>query len=131
MVFEDIIRELKSLIRDALIQKESERELEETLFEDVWIESDEDWRKLYDDDIPSTLKDILEKVGLSCRIFHKKDDVPGPEYVANCVTRSGRKMALGFDVDYDHEAGEVTLMFAQAWRDAEWTPSQLVYYHET
>ena len=131
MAFERLVRELKSLVRRALAKREAERALEEALFEDVTIESDEDWRALWHDEVPSTLKDVLERAGLSCRIFHKKDEVPGPEYVANCIARGGRKVALGLDVDYDHEVGEVRLTYVKAYGDAEWTPSQLVYYHET
>ena len=129
--FDSLVREIRNLVQDSLFKKEVSRELDELIFEDVWIESDEEWRKLFHDDIPETLKEVFRKIGLFCRIYHKKDDVPGPEYIANCITRSGRKVALGLDVDYDHEVGEVVLTFAQAWSDAEWTPSQLVYYHET
>jgi len=128
--FKELIRDLKALVRRALREKESEVELYETLFEDVDIKSEEDWISLYHDEIPSTLKAILEKVGLACKLFHKKDAVPGPEYVANCITRTGRKIALGLDVDYDHEVGEVKLTYATAYGDEEWTPNQLVYYHE-
>jgi len=130
-MYEDVEKELRELLREAMHLKESGKELEETLFEDVWIENEEDYRRLFDDEIPSTLKEILERIGLSCRIFHKKDDVPGYEYLANCMTRTGRRIALGFDVDYDEVSGEVMLLFASAWRDSEWTPNQLVYYHET
>jgi len=75
------------------------------------------------------LKEILDKVGLNCKVFFKKDDVPGFEYVANCWYK-GRRVALGFDVDYDTELGEVNLLGVEAWRDREWTPNQLVYYTE-
>jgi len=130
-VWKDIVTELRELIEEAIQYKESEKELYATLFEDVWIESDEEWREYYHDEIPYALKEIFKELGLSCRLYHKKDDVPGPEYVANCVNRAGRKIALGLDIDYDYDAAEVVLMFASAYRDAEWTPNQLVYYHET
>jgi hypothetical protein len=121
VVFEEIVSELRSLVREALRKKEAEREIGEALFEDVEMRTEEEWREYFHTEIPAVLRKILRSAGLSCRLYHKKDDVPGPEYVANCVTRDGRKVALGLDVDYDDVAGEIVLMYAQAWGDDEWT----------
>jgi len=130
MVMEELIRELRDIVREAFRLKQSEREIGASLFENVFIGSDDEWREVFHEDVPNALRELLEKVGLTCSIFHKKDDVPGYEYLANCVSRTGRKVALGFDVDYDYEIGDVYLAFASAWRDSEWSENQLVHYHE-
>jgi len=130
VVFEEIVSELKSLVREAFRKREAEREIEEALFEDVEIKTEEEWKEYFHTEIPAVLRKLLRSAGLSCRLYHKKDDVPGPEYAANCVTRDGRRVAVGFDVDYDYDTGEIVLTYAHAWGDDEWTPSQLVHYHE-
>lgn len=131
MGLEGLVREIRLLVSKALVAGEDSREIEETLFEDVRdVDTEEGWKELYHRDIPGALRDVLRRVGLSCRIYHKKDDVPGYEYVANCRAESGRSVALGFDVDYDPEVGEVSLATASAWGDREWNPDRLVYYHE-
>ncbi len=131
MGLERLVEELKSLVKTALAQGEDSREIEETLFEEVYdVDTEGEWKELYHRDIPDVLREALKKIGLTCKIYHKKDDVPGYEYVANCWTKTGRSIALGFDVDYDPELGEVNLVTASAWRDRVWNPNQLVYYHE-
>ena len=126
----EIVDEIRGLVKRALRKGEAEAEIEETLFEDVYIESDEDWETLLHEDIPAELRNLLKQAGLACNVYHKKDDVPGFEYVANCITKDGRPVALGFDIYYDYEFGKVTLLSAEAWANVRWSPSQLVYYHE-
>lgn len=132
--FEDVVRDIKALVREALRRGEAEKEIYETLFEDVTVNSDQEYKELVDEDIPSALRKALEKVGLICTIYHKREAISGYEYLANCVTKTGRKMALGFDVDIREfesiGAGEVELLVGYAARDTEWSPSRLVYYHE-
>lgn len=123
-----IAREIRDLVREALEKGESEKEVEETIFEETRISSEKDYWDLWHIDVPEELRRILDKAGLSCSLYFKTEEVPGPEYVANCVTEDGRPIALGIDVDYDPETDETTLSFVQAWRDKEWSENQLVYY---
>jgi len=126
----ELAEEIRSIVQEAMREKEGERELYETIMEDVEIKTDRDWRDVFDYEVPSILKRVLERAGLTCSLYHRKDDVPGFEYVANCTTKDGERIALGFDVDYDPDTYEVQLQFVQAWRESRWTPTQLVYYHE-
>ena len=122
---------MRNLIGDAFLLGQSGEEMDVTLLENVVIESDEEWWELFYKDVPRVLKRALSENGLSCTIYYKKDDVPGHRYLANCSTiRTGRRVALGFDVEYDHELGEVYLCLATAWRDVSWTKNQLTHYHE-
>ena len=130
MLFSTLVKTLRKVVEEALETGEGGEEAWKTLIEDTTIDSESEWREIYHSEIPSILRDSLRKLGLDCRLFHKKDDVPGFEYVANCVTREGRRIALGFDVDYDYEIGEVVLSFIKAYRDSEWAPTQLTHYHE-
>jgi len=129
IVPDDLVREIKLLVITALASGEDSRVIEETLIEEAVVDTDEDWKELYHKEIPSVLRRILEKASLSCSIYHKKDDVPGYEYVANCTTKSGEHIALGFDIEMDYEFGDVTLIGASAWKGKEWSPVYLVYYH--
>ncbi len=127
---EDLADEIRVMVNKALRKGESEEEFWETLLEEVTIQSESDWREVFHKEVPDILRQALEKAGLTCTLYYRKEDVPGFEYVANCVTKDGRKVALGFNVEYDPNAQEVRLILGVAYRGREWTPNQLLYYRE-
>lgn len=126
----DIAKKFRRLVTCALHEKECEQMIDETIFEDVEMTTFEEAKKLYEKEIPETLNIILKEAGLNCDIYFKKDDVPGPEYIANCWTRDGKKIALGIDVEYDPEVGIVRIVFARAYSGAHYPESVLVYYKQ-
>lgn len=110
---------------------EIDEDVFETLLEDVVI-GDQDWdeyRRLFHEDIPTVLMAMFREAGFSdCKIYDLRDGVTLPEYLANCVTEDGMKVAIELDVEYDPEAGEVELLLFRAYKDSYWLPSILVYY---
>lgn len=95
----------------------SGRAAEEDVDEVVWEEvfggeepTESAWKWLWHRDIPEVLKEALEKAGLTCTLYYKREEVPGYEYLASCITRGGREVTVGFNLSYDHEADELTLL---------------------
>jgi hypothetical protein len=76
--------------------------------------------KLYHEEIPWALREILEKAGLVCEtLYHKKDDVRGFEYIADCIVND-KKIRIGFDIEYIH--GNIDLLLAETEVVDEVTP---------
>ena len=49
---DELLRELKEVIKRALRMGESEEQIEEPLTEDVFIETDEEYRRAFEDEVP-------------------------------------------------------------------------------
>ena len=110
---------------------EIDEDVFETLLEDVAI-GDQDWdeyRRLFHEDIPRILMAMFREVGFTdCKIYDLKDGVTLPEYLANCTTRDGTKVAIELDVEYDPETARVELLLFRAYKNSYWKPDILVYY---
>ena len=93
---EPLARVIRSAVREALLGRFVEREVEELILGGVFIEDWGERETPLHQDTPSALKEALRKAGLACELYYSRDGVPA--YVANCVTDSGRRVALGLDV---------------------------------
>jgi hypothetical protein len=103
-------------------------EVEEVLVEDLeTIEGWDDYSTLLHEDIPNVLKRIFKECGVELLgLYHLKDDVALPEYVAE-VRIGNETYAIELDVDIDTEAGEVTLLAVRACYST--ISGLLPYYH--
>jgi len=103
-------------------------EVWKTLVED--LDPIEDWKDygvLLHEDIPSVLREMLRECGAKVvGLYHLKDDVQLPEYVAEIRFGDGVYTAE-FDVDIDTEAGVVTLLAVRLVHGM--VSGLLPYYH--
>ncbi|RDD52765.1 MAG: hypothetical protein BA066_07930 [Candidatus Korarchaeota archaeon NZ13-K] len=129
-MLKEAIRDLKDLVSEALSKGYAEGEIQESIFEDVEIETEKDLDEMFHKDVPHALKKALREAGLMCRIFHKKKDIHGPEFLANCETKHGIPVALELEVEHDPVDKEVNLLYVYAAGGTHWSPNRLVYYHE-
>jgi len=130
-LYKELIEEMKDLIENVLREKTTiDKEFYETLFEDVWIRSEKDWEEIFHEDVPDLLRKVFKEIGFTCTIYHKKDDVPGYEYLLSCISEEGEGVLVGLNVEYDPETGKVELLDVEASPGKEFSPSYLVYYHE-
>jgi len=132
---ESIAEEIKALVDKALEKGVAEEEIDEDIFEEYLIETDTDYEYLVHTDIPSFLREVLDKAGLTCTILHKKEDVPGYEYLAECVVKKGitiEDVTLGFDIITDELGGNwVRVNLLSAWAGlGRVKPGLKPYYHE-
>ena len=113
-------------------KKRVDEEVFETLLEDVDFSSknwESKFRKAFQKDIPRILMAMFREAGFSeCKIYDLKDGVTLPEYLANCTTRDGTKVAIELDVEYDPETESVDLLLFRAYKNSYWKPDILVYY---
>jgi len=90
----------------------------------------EDWKDygvLLHEDIPQVLREVLGECGVELLgLYHLKDDVQLPEYVAEIRFGDGVYTAE-FDVDIDTEAGVVTLLAVRLVHGM--VSGLLPYYH--
>ena len=90
----------------------------------------EDWDSysvLLHRDIPQALREVLGECGVGLLgLYHLKDDVQLPEYVAEICFGDGVYTAE-FDVDIDTEAGVVTLLAVRLVHGM--VSGLLPYYH--
>lgn len=118
------MKEMSKVLAELIRRGGGESEVGVTVWEE--IESSEELREAFHKGIPNVLRKVFEDVGLVCTIYHKKDDVWGPEYVANC--RLGdRPVAVGVDVVVDEFGAHIT--YVNVSFDSEYPDNLLVYYH--
>jgi hypothetical protein len=90
-----------------------------------------DYDTLLHKDIPNALREIFEECGMELlALYHLKDDVNLPEYVAKVRLENethATELTIELDVDIDMEAGEVTLLAMRLTRGA--ADGLLPYYH--
>ena len=123
-----IIHEFKEIIQELEKEEFIEREVHETLIEDIEIRNEKDWNEIYHNEIPALIREVLREIGFECKILHLKDDVKLPEYLVE-LYRDGKYFGyLELDVDYDHEVNEVTLLLVRGYKES--IPVGLIlYYH--
>ena len=129
--YRSLIGDLRELKSKALRSGFAEGEIMRTLFEEVEVESDEDYRKLIHDDIPETLRKLLEKAGLrECRVYRKKDAVAGAEYIAECRYPEPIVVEMETDFDwFDEDLARVDLLFVKMEK-GRLSPDIKPYYRE-
>lgn len=130
-IVEEIVENLKEVLQRAERRGVWGEEVDITIYEEVGLEEKwdwDEWRKITHEEVPSLLRRAFRRLGLSCELFYRKDDIPGFEYVANCVSRKGVPYALGIDVLYDDVTDQLLINYIEARKNAEWSPDMLVYY---
>jgi hypothetical protein len=128
--WEDLIYELRELIEEAKRHGSSEDDLYITVFEDAWIKKEDQYERYIHKEIPLLLRDILRFLRFQgIRIYHKKDDVPGPEYLIEMI-RGHAQYVMETDIIYDDVGGEWDLMWIRITKNAKIAEGYLPYYHE-
>jgi len=85
-------------------------EIEEVLIEDLDPVRDwDDYRALLHRDIPQALRKVLGECAEILGLYHLKDELCLPEYVAE-LNLDDEVVTAEIDVSVDDEAGEVTLL---------------------
>jgi len=132
----DLPRDISEIVRRALRSGFAEiPEVDEDIFEEVEVKSDEDFRTLIEEDVPNVLKDILRKAGLRCRLFLSTVERM-PEYIANCWTRDNKPVALEIDAGFEPWEGEgfegygSYQLYSIRAHPGHYGPNMLVYYKE-
>jgi hypothetical protein len=127
--WDDLLYELRELIEYAKKHGEAEDELYETVFEDVEVENEDDYNEYVHREIPELLRSIFRFLRFKgIRIYHKKDDVPGSEYLIEAM-RGQSSYVFELDIDYDI-GGRWELMWARVVKGAKISEGYLPYYHE-
>jgi len=128
--WEDLIYELRELIESAKRHGESEDDLFITVFEDVWVKKEDQYERYIHKEIPLLLRDILRFLRFQgIRIYHKKDDVPGPEYLIEMI-RGHAQYVMETDIIYDDIGGEWEILWIRITKNAKIADGYLPYYHE-
>jgi len=126
----DLLYELRRLIEYAKKRGEAEGGLYEVVFEGVEVEGEDDYNEYVHREIPELLRGVFRFLRFGgLRIYHKKDDVSGSEYLVEAV-RGQSSYVFELDIDYDGGAGEWVLMWVRVVKDAEINKDYLPYYHE-
>jgi len=95
-------------------------------WEEVEFENDEDFIKFIHEEVPEAIKDVAREIGASAYVYHKKDDVPGSDYIVQISWR-GKQYTLHVGYDpYDIEKGSFALFIVEG-KKGLYEPS--VYYH--
>jgi hypothetical protein len=132
-MMEEVVEELREAVKRARGARGGFYvELDETLIED--LPENMDW-DLYDEllhkHIPEALRDLLQEAGITAALYHLKDDVQLPEYIAEGIAEvDGERVpvVLLLEVDVDCESGEATLLGATVYK-GELAEGILPYYH--
>ena len=127
--------EVVGIVRD-LLRRAAEGcvdgEVDLTIFEETFgagEPGDEEWRELLHGDLPGELRGLLDAAGArNVRLWHRKDDVNLPEYVAEVVF-DGRVLAVDLIASYDEETDQTILHAVRACPGSP-DPNILAYYHE-
>ena len=128
--WEDLVLDIRELVEEAKKHGEAEDDLYEMIFEDVTIKNEKQYERYIHKEIPLLLRDILRFLRFQgIRIYHKKDDVPGPEYLVEAM-RGQSSYAFEVDTNYDDISGEWELLWVRVVRNAEISKDYLPYYHE-
>lgn len=123
-----IVQELKEIIQELEKEEFIEREVHETLIEDIEIRTEKDWNEVYHKEIPAIIREAMREIGFECKIMHLKDDVRLPEYLVE-LYRDGKYFGyLELEIDCDHELNEVILLLVRGYKES--IPVGLIpYYH--
>jgi hypothetical protein len=112
-----------------------EVELEETLIEDLPLPEEVDWKlhaEILHEWVPEAIEELLSEAGVrNPAVYHLRDDIDAPEYIAEGVAQLGGREArvtVYLDVIVDYEVGEATLLHARLAL-GEPPQSLLPYYH--
>jgi len=120
----------REVIERALRKHVAEEELDETIVEDYIIRNEKDWNELYHKIVPDYLRQELERAGLEdVTLYHLKDDVSLPEYVA-LGKKGNTPIGVFFEVVHDNQAGETRLYYVRAFITGDQIKTLLPYYHE-
>jgi len=95
-------------------------------WEEVEFVDDRDYAKFIHEEVPENIKEVAKEIGAEAYVYHKKDDVPGSEYIVQ-INRRGKTYTLY--VDYspsDLEEGRFTLYIVRGEK-GWYEPS--VHYH--
>jgi hypothetical protein len=97
-------------------------------WEEVEFADDNDYAKFIHEEVPEAIEKVAKEIGAEAYVYHKKDDVPGAEYIVQ-ILWEGKKYTLYIDYyPYDIEEGRFTLYIVGGER-GWYEPS--VYYHIT
>jgi hypothetical protein len=128
--WEDLILEIRDLVEDAKKHGEAEDDLYEMIFEDVIIKNEKQYERYIHKEIPELLRRILRFLRFQgIRIYHKKDDVPGPEYLIE-ASRGQSLYVFEVNTNYDETSGEWEILWIRIVRNAMINNNYLPYYHE-
>jgi hypothetical protein len=95
-------------------------------WEEVEFVDDDDYAKFIHEEVPEAIVGVAKKIGAKAYVYHKKDDVPGAEYIVQIYWK-GKRYTL--HVDYspgDLEKGMFTLYIVGGEKGWYEPP---VYYH--
>jgi hypothetical protein len=127
--WEDLVLEIRELVEEAKKHGEAEDDLYE-MIEDVTIKNERQYERYIHKEIPLLLRDILRFLRFQgIRIYHKKDDVPGPEYLIE-MTRRHTQYVMETNIIYDEISGEWEILWIRITKNAKIAEGYLPYYHE-
>jgi len=128
--WEDLVLEIRELVEEAKRHGESESDLYATIFEDVSIKNEKQYERYLHKEIPELLRAVLKFLRFSkIQIYHKKDDIPGAEYLIQAV-RGKTSYVFEIDTNYDETSGEWEVLWIRITKDAKIAEGYLPYYHE-
>jgi len=128
--WEDLVLDIRELVEEAKKHGEAEDDLDEMIFEDVTIKNEKQYERYIHKEIPLLLRDILRFLRFQeIRIYHKKDDVPGPEYLIEMIRGHGQYV-METDIIYDEIGGEWEILWIRITKNAKIAEGYLPYYHE-
>jgi hypothetical protein len=128
--WEDLVLDIRELVEEAKKYGGSEDDLYTTVFEDVTIKNEKQYERYIHREIPLLLRDILRFLRFQgIRIYHKKDDVPGPEYLIEMIRGHGQYV-METDIIYDDIGGRWELIWIRITKNAKIAEGYLPYYHE-
>jgi hypothetical protein len=95
-------------------------------WEEVEFKDDQDFADFIHREVPEAIKEVAKEIDAEAYVYHKKDDVPGSEYIVQ-IYWEGKKYTLYVDYyPHDLEEGRFILYIVEGERDW-YEPS--VYYH--
>jgi len=125
-----LVLDIRELVEEAKKHGEAEDDLYEMIFEDVTIKNEKQYERYIHKEIPLLLRDILRFLRFQeIRIYHKKDDVPGPEYLIEMIRGHGQYV-METDIIYDEIGGEWEILWIRITKNAKIAEGYLPYYHE-
>jgi len=96
-------------------------------WEEVEFKDDDYYAKFIHEEVPEEIKRVAKEIGAKAYVFHKKDDVPGAEYIV-LLERGRKRYTLYVDCDLEEPWERGTFMLFLIEGERGWyEPS--VYYH--